>query len=320
MVTNYSESKQPIGKKAKFRKRENCITCNSSNLYPLWQGKFANEPIRSFIQRCSYSQDLVKIIGEETFSLVNCQDCNTSFHQHILTPEFLNLLYSQWINDAQIEQLEAEVRTGKKKYERLFEINRQSIKHLIRLQKFRKQFASEEFRILDYGCGDGKFLMFTKLFGFQSYGIDFSSTRKERAVQQGITIYNNLEELSTHQADKMHCVTLFQVLEHLEEPLLVLNQIANIMEDRGILIVEVPDCRGITQPQNFLEFSCIHPLEHINAFTPESLINICSRAGFVPMKRIPTHATTGLMDVIRTEISRFIQPKSTSMYFRLSKN
>ena len=314
-----TKSKRLTGKKAMFIKRENCINCNSSNLYPLWQGKFADEPIRSFIQRCNYSEDVVKMLGEETFSLVSCRNCETTFHQHILTAEFLNILYSQWINDIQIEHLEAEVRTGKKS-DSSFEVNRQSVKHILRLQKLRKQFASDEFRILDYGCGDGNFLMFAKVFGFHTYGIDFSSTRKERAAQAGIIIYNNLENLSTSQVNRMHCVTLFQVLEHLENPLLVLNEIANIMEDGGILIVEVPDCKGITQPQNFSEFCYVHPLEHINAFTPKTLKQICIQAGFVPIKRIPTHATTSFIDIIRTEISRFIQPNSTCQYFKLCKS
>lgn len=319
MAATYSDSKLQSDKRVTFRKRENCINCNSSNLSLVWQGKFSDEPISKFIKKCNYSEDVVKILGEETFSLVNCQDCKITFHQKILSQKFLNLLYSQWINDSQIEHLEAEVRTSKKS-EGLFEIKRQLIKHLLRLQQLRKQFASEEFRILDYGCGDGNFLMFAKQFEFQSYGIDFSDTRKERAAQLGITVYNNLENLSSSQTDKMHCVTLFQVLEHLENPLVILNEIANIMEDKGILIVEVPNCKGITQPQNFYEFSCVHPLEHINAFTSETLKKICFKAGFVPIKRIPTHLTTNFIDVIRTEISRFIQPNSTSMYFKLCKS
>lgn len=114
------------------------------------------------------------------------------FHQNILTREFFNLLYSQWINDTQIENLEAQVRANKKP-ERLFEISRQLI------------------------------------------------------------------------------------------------------------------------------ISFVHSLEHINAFTSKTLIKICSKAGFVPIKPIPAHAKTSLIDIIRTEISRFVQPGSNSMYFQLCK-
>jgi len=58
MITNYIESKLLISEKVNFRKHENCINCNLSNLYPVWQGKFADEPIRSFIQRCNYDDNL----------------------------------------------------------------------------------------------------------------------------------------------------------------------------------------------------------------------------------------------------------------------
>ncbi|MBV6623907.1 MAG: methyltransferase domain-containing protein [Rivularia sp. (in: Bacteria)] len=319
MVTNHVHSQQKNSEKVEFRERNHCIGCNSSNLIPLWQGKFSEEPTRSFIKRYHYSEDVVKLLGEEIFSLVRCENCGMTFHQRILSEKFLNLLYSTWINDVQIKKLEAEVRTISK-IERLLQIRKQSLKHLLRLHQHRKQFASEEFRILDYGCGDGYFLVLAQLLGFDTYGIDFSSTRKQRAAQMGLNIFSSLENLKSQQAAKMHCVTLFQVLEHLDNPLLVLRKIVNIIEEGGILIVEVPNCKGITQPQNFSDFNNVNPLEHINTFTPATLKKICSQAGFVSMKRIPAHVTTRFIDVIRTEISRFVQPSSTSMYFRLCKS
>lgn len=317
MTTNNFDSK-PISKKTVAFRERSCINCCHTKLSPLWEGRFTDEPTRSFIHRCHYSQDVVTRLGEETFSLVRCEICDMIFHQRILTPEWLNILYSQWINDAQIEHFEAEYQTAKKR-EILFERSRQYTKHLLRLQKLLLPSKTEQFRILDYGCGDGDFLALANLFGFEVCGIDFSSSRNERAAKTGIAIFNDLETLESARAGSIHAVTLFQVLEHHEDPLLVLGKIANIMEDGGILIVEVPDCRGIRQPENFLEFQAVHPLEHLNAFTPITLKRMCEQVGFVFIKRIPAHVTTSFVDILRTEGSRFLQSNGTAQYFRLQK-
>lgn len=305
-------------KKATFRERSHCISCGSDKLHPIWQGRFSDEPTRSFIESCHYSGDALAQLGEEHFSLVRC-DCGMVFHQKILTPQYLNLLYSEWINEDQIKHMEAHYRVGSKQ-KVLFERGRQSTIHFLRLKKLLVSNETEGIRILDYGCGDGHFLALAKLFGFDTYGIDFSSIRNEQSAKMGISIFNNLEALENRRIPKMHTVTLFQVLEHLEEPLTILKKIANVMEDGGILIVEVPDCRGIKQPQDFFEFHFVQPLEHINAFTPTSLKRMCISAGFVAIKRIPAHVTTSFVDISHEQVSSFLQRSKTAQYFRLRKS
>lgn len=319
MTINNIYSEDLAKKTVLFRERSNCISCGSLNLYHHWSGKFTDEPNRSFIERCKYSEDVIELLGDESFTLVRCKDCGMTFHQRILTPEYLNLLYSEWINDAQIEHLEAEYHIGSK-HDVIFSNGKQAVKHLLRLQELLRSNTTESVRILDYGCGDGYFLTLAKLFGFDAYGIDFSSVRNERAASKGATIFNNLEALESCEIGKMNVVTLFQVLEHLEDPLTTLNKIASVMSDGGILIVEVPDCRGINQPKNFAEFDFVQPLEHISCFTPISLKKMCERAGFVEIKRIPAHVTTSIIDLLRTEITRFIQPSKTAKYFKLCRS
>jgi SAM-dependent methyltransferase len=318
MTINNFDSKPTSKKTVASRERSRCINCGDTKFDRLWEGRFTDEPTRSFMHKCHYSQDVVALLGAETFSLVRCQTCGMMFHQRILTPEWLNLLYSQWINDAQIEYIEAEYQTAKKR-EILFERSRQYMKHLLRLQKLLPSKA-EQFRILDYGCGDGAFLALANLFGFDVFGIDFSSVRNQRAAKTSITIFNDLETLESARIGNINAVTLFQVLEHLEDPLIVLSKIATIMADGGVLIVEVPDCRGISQPEQFSEFQSVHPLEHINAFTHVTLKRMCEQVGFVFIKRIPAHVTTSFVDILRTEGSRFVQSNGTAQYFRLHKS
>jgi trans-aconitate methyltransferase len=155
------------------------------------------------------------------------------------------------------------------------------------------------------------------LFGFEGYGLDFSSTRTRRAGRSDITIVNSLEKFDAHQVGKLHAVSLFQVLEHLPDPITVLRKLANRMEKGSILIVEVPDCQGIKEPASFCDFHAVQPLEHINAFTPITLKEMCERVGFVSIPRSAAHVTTNVVDIFRTEVSRIVHPLRTQQYFRL---
>lgn len=302
--------------KITFQERQSCINCGLSSLENIWQGHFSEQLTRSFLEKFHYNGNILELLGDDQFSLVKCQECGMMFHKTILSSEWLNVLYSQWIDDSQIENFEAKNQNNGSR-EAKFEQGRQLTKHVLRLQKLLHKNSSQPCRILDYGCGDGNFLNLAVLFGFEGYGLDFSSTRARRAGRSDITIVNSLEEFDAQQVGKFHAVSLFQVLEHLPDPIAVLRKLANRMEKGGILIVEVPDCRGISKPDNFLEFHAVQPLEHINAFTPITLKQMCERVGFVSIPRPAAHVTTNFVDILRTEVSRIVHPLRTQQYFRL---
>jgi hypothetical protein len=48
----------------------------------------------------------------------------------------------------------------------------------------------------------------------------------------------------------------------------------------GILVLETPDCSGITGIVSRRDYDNIHPLEHINGFTPATLRKMAERLGF----------------------------------------
>ena len=84
----------------------------------------------------------------------------------------------------------------------------------------------------------------------------------------------------------------------------------------GVMIISVPDCRSPLPPKSFDDFHNVLPLEHVNCFTPDTLRGFVERLGFQSLGRQPAHVTTKVSDLVKTEISRFYQPKTTSQYFR----
>ena len=76
------------------------------------------------------------------------------------------------------------------------------------------------------------------------------------------------------------------MLEHLDDPAAILRRLATLMYQGGLLVLETPDCTGVSDIRSQQDYLKIHPLEHINAFTHKTLCSIASRAlgiAFVPL-------------------------------------
>jgi 2-polyprenyl-3-methyl-5-hydroxy-6-metoxy-1,4-benzoquinol methylase len=303
----------PRARSATFRDRTACVVCGSSRTTDVWSGRFSD--VRARLDAFRYAIDLDAALGNESFRLMRCLDCDMCFHRRVMTREWLRELYSQWIDGAQIEAFEATVRPGARERAK-FERGRQMVKHLLRLDKL-IPLAGRVRTLLDFGCGDGDMLGVAATFGFAAYGVDFSSSRADRALHRGVTLVSDLEAFDALGTGPLDCITTFETLEHVDEPAELLQQLASRLRPGGVLVVEVPNCDGIGVPRTASEFNAVQPLEHINAFTPRTLRTACERAGFRPVDKPPAHVTTRVTDLAKTEASRFVRPPTTAQYFRL---
>lgn len=254
------------------------------------------------------------VLGEETFIRVACNACGMSFHRRVLTDGWLKKLYSEWISSAQVDAFEAALR--EKRPDATFENGIQLLKHLLRLRRLSRLRGRGALRLLDFGCGDGTFLGLGAALGFESFGVDFSASRRARGDRSGVVIAPSLDELRDRAGGEFDCVTLFQVLEHVIEPLKILDALRALMVPEGLILIETPNCSGIAIPRSIEEFHAVQPLEHVNHFTPDTLTSLCERASFVPVPRIPAHVTTHPLSLLKTEASRLLRRRTTSQYFR----
>ena len=57
-------------------------------------------------------------------------------------------------------------------------------------------------------------------------------------------------------------------------------RLRTLLTPNAILILETPDCTGVVDIKTRDDFRKVHPLDHINAFTPDTLVDMAKRAGF----------------------------------------
>lgn len=306
------------GPKAEFVERNRCLSCGSEKLDEIAGGGFMHSPLREFIENDPWGESPLPYIAEVRWSFVRCASCSLTFHRRVLSPEWNEIRFSEWMTQSAIEEFEkADARPSQD-----FERARDYVGHVLRLERQTRTLRGDEpLRVLDYGCGWGGFLRTCDQFGFVAVGVDRSSARRQGG--QGVEIRAEIADLEQgpEAANGFHVITLFEVLEHLDDPLGILNELAQYLVTDGILVLETPNCDGVTGIRTEQDYRLIHPLDHINGFDPNTLRGIAARAGFTPLKQSIAHVTCGRLSVVKGEVKRLLRPlrrPSTQCYFQKS--
>ena len=128
--------------------------------------------------------------------------------------------------------------------------------------------------ILDVGCGEGYLLKLFKNKGSSVFGIDPSPFAKKAAEKYKIKVFNIFYDKNFK--NKYDIVIHHNVLEHVEDPFLMINQNYENLNDEGRIFIAVPDCSD--QIENGDLSMVWH--EHISYFDKESLGNLLLQKGF----------------------------------------
>lgn len=102
-------------------------------------------------------------------------------------------------------------------------------------------------RVLDVGCGDGRFLGCLRDFGPGDWvleGIDIDAGAVDRARAKGFAArLARLEDFEPEDG-RYDMVVLFQVIEHVSEPAAMCRKVHALLEPGGVFVVETPDVAG----------------------------------------------------------------------------
>lgn len=135
--------------------------------------------------------------------------------------------------------------------------------------------------ILDVGCGTGRFLEIAQKGGWVTQGLElFPGIAQETAARLGIKVSASsiLEtDLPSHSFD---VITMFDVIEHIEEPVRALDICERILKPGGVLILTTPNFNGLGRRLMGKDAFAIWPDEHLIYFRPSTLRKALALAGF----------------------------------------
>ncbi len=101
-------------------------------------------------------------------------------------------------------------------------------------------------RVLDVGCGTGAFLDLMRLDHCDTHGLELNQSAASAASARGHRVHQTLlEGLCQDNIGPFDLITLFQVLEHVANPVLLLHQARTLLRPGGYIAVAVPSSEGI---------------------------------------------------------------------------
>lgn len=114
----------------------------------------------------------------------------------------------------------------------------------IRVAEFLKELRVN--RILDIGCGDGGFLDLLRQKSIESeyIGYEFNPDVANLTRAKGHEVYYGEFPSALQGKAPYDVICMFQVLEHLADPIDFIQKVMEIMTPNGLLIIGVPDANG----------------------------------------------------------------------------
>jgi 2-polyprenyl-3-methyl-5-hydroxy-6-metoxy-1,4-benzoquinol methylase len=210
----------------------------------------------------------LNIPGE--FRLVQCNECGFVYLNPRPTSDSINSIYP--------DEYDQYTRSAKNdpflnRLDRGYGLEKR-VKAIIRHKK--------SGRLLDLGCATGNFLeMMRDHPGWEVYGVEPNATASDYARNQlGLNVKTGFLEQVDHPDNYFDVITLWNVLEHLADPLSALKRIYELLKPDGILIFNTPNLDSLDAHLFGPYWIGFELPRHFCVFSSHSIIDILEKSGF----------------------------------------
>lgn len=135
-------------------------------------------------------------------------------------------------------------------------------------------------RILDIGCGNGDFLELAQRGGWQVVGVEPDPKAAEMARGRGLDVRNGGVEVLDPVREKFDGITLNHVIEHVHDPLRLLQACFQMLNPGGWIWLETPNFDALGHRRYGQHWRGIEAPRHLAIFTHRAIIRALSETGF----------------------------------------
>ncbi|MCH2213509.1 MAG: class I SAM-dependent methyltransferase [Fuerstiella sp.] len=215
------------------------------------------------------------IAGDHSCPIACCEQCGFVYSKDCLDDRSLSFLYEHVIDH---EKSLAKIH-GREKRKRLLAV-------WARLFELATEHRDRcDLDVFDFGCGWGDFLSVARSQCINVCGLEADRVKVDWAAGQGLNIVSTLQEVEALAPfDVVYCD---QVLEHLDTPAETVRFLFGILKPGGVVFVGVPCCPKVEMDAVAAQLRLgrqvskdINPWEHLNYFSPDSLVRLMQTTGF----------------------------------------
>lgn len=125
-------------------------------------------------------------------------------------------------------------------------------------------------KTLDFGCGVGLFSLCFQEMGFKTYGIEASTHYLEKHKELSLSSAADFEQLKQEKGT-FDLVVVKDVLEHVNHPQELLQEIISYLKPGGYLYIRVPNV------YHYRFHWSIDTKSHVNHFSPHKLMRLAEK-------------------------------------------
>lgn len=135
--------------------------------------------------------------------------------------------------------------------------------------------VTNDSKILDVGCGSGKWLNFLSCIGFKKlYGID----KYCKCPLDGFEF--NTTDIMHYSQNDFDVITFHHSFEHMENPIEVLARVKELLKSTGICIIRIPVCGGEMWEEYQTNWYQIDAPRHYFLYSQKGFEVLCKKSGF----------------------------------------
>ena len=251
----------------------NCPVCGQNDFEVLFESNMKPDDFNVLFDYSMEGHDSREgvegylVPGKEWGRHVRCKNCNLIYMNPMEKVSKTNEYYSKAKNTHAPTIRECYLRTAKSQ---------------VRLiQKY-----AGGTNLLDIGCAQGFFLFSASKAGYTTKGIEISQDAVAYAIKEfGLDVEAKPFEELRFPENHFDVVTLWQVLEHVPYPLMMLKEVHRILKPGGLVVASTPNIGGIPAKILRKRWWDIKRL-HLNQFTTRTLADILQNAGFKNMSAV----------------------------------
>lgn len=155
-------------------------------------------------------------------------------------------------------------------------------RHLLRFKLIRRYVPKG--KLFDLGVGWGHFLLAGQQLGYDVYGIEISQNPFTYAKEDLKLPVDHIDFFKMDKpAGSYDIITLWDVLEHIDEPDKMVERMAYLLKPGGYVFIQVPAIDSYIARKQGVNWKMIG-LDHVNYFSKKTITPLLERYGFEVVK------------------------------------
>lgn len=134
--------------------------------------------------------------------------------------------------------------------------------------------------LLDIGCSNGSFAKAALDKGWDALGLELEESSVLTAREQGVEVIHGELFAQKFEDNRFHAVTMWNLFEHLFDPVAALTEVYRILKPGGVCAMCVPNIRNVGWWMLKADWHSVEPQIHQNLFSVNTLTRLATDKGF----------------------------------------